>query len=41
MLNGSGDNVPTGETEKDKVIVFTYKTVINKVDENGNALTGA
>ena len=31
----------TGTTPEDKVIVFTYKTVINKVDENGAALTGA
>lgn len=31
----------TGKTEKDKVIVFTYKTVINKVDGEGNALAGA
>ena len=31
----------TGETETDKVIVFTYKVVINKVDEEGNALNGA
>ncbi len=35
------DDSPTGETPKDKVIVFTYKTVVNKVDENGNALSGA
>ncbi|HCJ40470.1 SpaA isopeptide-forming pilin-related protein [uncultured Ruminococcus sp.] len=31
----------SGKTEKDKVIVFTYKTVINKVDEKGVALDGA
>lgn len=31
----------TGTTPEDKVIVFTYKTVINKVDQNGNPLTGA
>ena len=30
-----------GKTEEDKVIIFTYKTVINKVDENLNALAGA
>ena len=30
-----------GTTEEDTVIVFTYKTVINKVDPNGNALAGA
>lgn len=35
-----GDS-PTGETPEDKVIVFTYKTVINKVDESGNPLSGA
>lgn len=31
----------TGETPDDKVIVFTYKLEINKVDEDGNALKGA
>ena len=30
-----------GETPKDKVIVFTYKPVINKVDENDQPLVGA
>lgn len=35
--NGEGK----GTTPKDTVIVFTYKVVINKVDEKGNALTGA
>lgn len=30
-----------GMTPKDKVTVFTYRTVINKVDEKGVALTGA
>ena len=38
-------NNPNGEgketTPDDTVIVFTYKVVINKVDEQGNALTGA
>lgn len=38
---GEEDDSPTGETSKDVVIVFTYKTVVNKVDEDGNALTGA
>ena len=32
---------PTGETPEDKVIVFTYRVVVNKVDEQGNALQGA
>lgn len=37
-----GEGKPeTGLTPWDKVIVFTYKTVINKVDANGNALSGA
>lgn len=36
--NGEGD---TGNTPEDKVIVFTFKTIINKVDENGEALEGA
>ena len=31
----------TGTTPDDTVIVFTYKVVANKVDENGNALKGA
>ena len=35
-----GDN-ETGTTPKDVVIVFTYKTIVNKVDEKGDALTGA
>lgn len=30
-----------GETPWDNVIVFTYKVVVNKVDENGDALKGA
>lgn len=35
---GEGDK---GETPEDTVIVFTYKVVINKEDENKNALDGA
>ena len=31
----------TGKTPKDTVIVFTYKTVVNKVDQNNKALEGA
>lgn len=31
----------TGKTPDDTVIVFTYKTVINKVDASGKALKGA
>lgn len=38
--NGDGKN-NTGETPKDKNIVFTYKVLVNKVDENGNALKDA
>ncbi|MGN0352866.1 MAG: isopeptide-forming domain-containing fimbrial protein [Roseburia sp.] len=30
-----------GETPEDKVTVFTYKVVANKVDKDGNALAGA
>ena len=30
-----------GKTPDDTVIVFTYETIINKVDNDGNALTGA
>ena len=39
--SGEGDTDNTGMTPWDKVIVFTYKTVINKVDEQGEALPGA
>ena len=38
---GSGETSPTGETPEDTVIVFTYKVVVNKVDQNGDALEGA
>ena len=46
---GDGDNQPgddepeepTGKTPEDKVIVFTYKVIVNKVDENKNPLAGA
>lgn len=31
----------TGKTPDDTVIVFTYKTVVNKTDEAGNSLAGA
>lgn len=31
----------TGKTPEDKVIVFTYKTIINKVDPKGDPLKGA
>lgn len=34
-------NNETGNTPKDVVIVFTYKVIINKVDGEGNPLTGA
>ena len=34
-------NNETGETPKDVVIVFTYKTIINKVDSEKAPLTGA
>lgn len=36
-----GENTPTGETPWDNVIVFTYKVVINKIDDNKQPLTGA
>ena len=32
---------PTGKTPEDKVIVFTFKVVVDKVDENENPLAGA
>ena len=34
-------NNETGNTPEDTVVVFSYKTVINKVDGNGDSLTGA
>lgn len=38
---GKGEESPKGKTPKDKVIVFTYKTIINKVDQDQKALKGA
>ena len=38
--SGSGNN-NTGKTPEDKVIVFTYKVVVNKVDGEKKALPGA
>ena len=38
---GSGENSPTGETPEDTVIVFTYKVVVNKVDQDKAPLEGA
>ena len=37
--NPNGDG--TGKTPEDTVIVFTYETIVNKVDENGDPLEGA
>lgn len=37
----TGDTVPTNDTPEDKVTVFTFKFVANKVDGNNNALKGA
>lgn len=37
----AGGTPETGETPEDVNIVFTYKTVFNKVDGEGNPLTGA
>ena len=40
---GDGTTKPadTGKTPKDTVKVFTYQTIINKVDQDGNKLKGA
>ena len=38
---GEEPEEPTGKTPEDKVIVFTFKVVVNKVDENNAALAGA
>ncbi|MRJ47699.1 isopeptide-forming domain-containing fimbrial protein [Aerococcaceae bacterium DSM 109652] len=37
----NGGEGETGKTPKDNVIVFTYKTIINKVDQDKNPLEGA
>ena len=37
----SEDDSEEAETPEDTVIVFTYKTVIDKIDADGNALKGA
>ena len=37
----SADDNEEGETPEDKVIVFTYKFITNKVDQNGDPLSGA
>lgn len=37
----TGGEEDTGYTPEDKVIVFTYKTVVNKVDQSNNPLKGA
>ena len=37
----SGENHETGKTPEDTVIVFTYQTIINKVDSENKPLTGA
>lgn len=39
--DGKGNPEDTGETPEDKVVVFTYKLVVNKVDQDNNALKGA
>ena len=39
--NSCGEGTPGGKTPDDTNIVFTYKTVFNKVDENNAPLTGA
>lgn len=39
--NSRGTAGSTTETPEDTVIVFTYKTVVNKVDENKQPLVGA
>lgn len=39
--NHTGEGTPTGTTPKDKVIVFTYKVLVNKVDGEKQPLAGA
>lgn len=38
---GAPEDAPKGETPEDTVVVFTYKTTLNKVDPEGAALAGA
>ena len=40
-IQQGGEGKDTGKTPDDTVIAFTYKVVVNKVDENAKALTGA
>lgn len=39
--NNPTDETSTGFTPWDKVVVFTYEVIVDKVDENGEPLTGA
>ena len=39
--NPNGDQSGTAKTPKDTVVVFTYKTDVDKVDPDGKELTGA
>lgn len=39
--NSNGDGTGTATTDDDAVIAFTYKYVVNKVDQNGDPLKGA
>ena len=41
LPEGHEDEETEEETEEDSVIAFTYKVVVNKVDEAGEALEGA
>ncbi|SFR69876.1 LPXTG-motif cell wall anchor domain-containing protein/fimbrial isopeptide formation D2 domain-containing protein [Streptococcus equinus] len=38
---GKGEESPKGNTPEKNVKVFTYQTIINKVDQDGNKLKGA
>lgn len=38
---GKGEESPKGNTPEKNVKVFTYQTIINKVDQDGNKLEGA
>lgn len=39
--NQEDTNTETGKTPEDKVVVFTYKVVVNKVDKDSKPLAGA
>lgn len=41
IYSNNPSSTDKGETPEDTVIVFTYKFIVNKVDQDGKALAGA